>query len=70
MSNDTVTLHTDPSISAGDSGITTIPLVTSDAIWSNAIELLSTSKCDHFCTRYPKESMYGLIIFTGNSSSD
>ena len=43
MSNDTVTLRTDLSISADDSGITTIPLVTLDAIWSKAIELLSTS---------------------------
>ena len=34
MSNDTVTLHTD---------LSTIPLVTLDAIWSKAIELLSTS---------------------------
>ena len=43
MSNDTVTLCTDLSISADDSSITTIPLVTLDAIWSKAIELLSTS---------------------------
>ena len=43
MSNDTVTLHTDLSISTDDSGITTIPLVTLDAICSKAIELLSTS---------------------------
>ena len=40
---DDVTLQTALSISADSSGITTIPLVTLDAIWAKAIELLSTS---------------------------
>ena len=43
MANDIVTLRTDLSISAEDSGITTIPLVTLNVIWAKAIELLSTS---------------------------
>ena len=43
MTDNVVTLHTDLSISADDSGITTIPLVTLNAIWAKAIELLSTS---------------------------
>lgn len=43
MTNDVVTLHTALSISADNSRITTIPLVTLDAMWTKAIELLSTS---------------------------
>ena len=43
MANDIVTLRTDLRISAKDSGITTISLVTLNAIWAKAIELLSTS---------------------------
>ena len=39
----TVTLQTDLSISADDAGITTIPLVTLNAMWTKAVELLSTS---------------------------
>ena len=42
VAND-VTLRTTLSISADNSGITTIGLVTLDAIWAKAIELLSTS---------------------------
>lgn len=43
MTNDIVTLRTDLSIPADDSGITTIPSVTLNGIWDKAVELLSTS---------------------------
>ena len=42
LGSDSVELLTDLSISAEDSGITAIPLVTLNAMWSKAVELLTT----------------------------
>ena len=40
---DSVELRTNPSISAEDSGITAIPLVTLNAMWAKAFDLLMQS---------------------------
>ena len=68
MANDIATFCTDLNISAEDSGISTISLVTLNAIWAKAIELLSTSNA---ITSAPVSQRKAcMVILTSCSSLD
>ena len=58
---DSIELHTDLSISAEDSGITTIPLVTLNAIWAKAFDIL---RADNAITPAPGSNRKACMVIS------